>query len=136
MFADTSMFLWRPYGVADAELLHEWPWVFQNMLTKPLECKLTKAFLLKAKREIPNEPESVRPLIARITDCMLQHIAQSRAAPVLQARLRRFCVHRRNEQVVAVLGAIHPRLGSQSMLGSMLGEDMLQIVLRGWSHTG
>ena len=127
---DTSKFLWRPYGVTDAELLHEWPYVFQNILTKPIGYKHSEGMLRAQVRDPLKFPAEVRPRIMRIASLLLLHIAQTRAAPVLQARLKRVCVHRRNEQTVAVLGAIHPRLGDQSLLGSMLGEDMLQIVLQ------
>ena len=123
IFTDTSQFLWRPTGVTDREILDEWPYVFQNMLTRPVSTKYTEGLLLKSRQDFPD-----MPLIMSITDRMLHHITSYRAVLVLQARIRRF--HQKHEKVVAVLGATHSRLGSKSLLGSMLDADMLQIIVQ------
>ena len=126
---DTSKFLWRPFGVTDAELMNEWPYVFRNILTRPIGFPQSEGILLRTRRDLARDtPAEYRPLLRRIVDIMLQHIEAHRAAPPLQARIRCFCAERRRKQIVTVLGALHPR--SESLLGLMLGRDMLWAVLR------
>jgi hypothetical protein len=127
LFTDTTRFLWRPTGVTDAELLYEWPYVFQNMLTRPIGLKATEGYLRQMQRDL-----LLTPRLMPIADRMLHHIAAHRAAPFLQARIRRIVrrFNYKHEKMVAVLGATHTRLGEKSLLGEMLDVDLLQIVFQ------
>ena len=117
IYTDASQFVWRPAGVTDAEVLEEWPYVFQAMLTRPIDGRMN----LKSEQFRSLHP-SVTPIVHRI----LTHLHTHRAAQALQARIRRASV--RHERVVAILGATHSRLGERSLLGLVLGPDVREVL--------
>ena len=127
---EISQFLWRPFGYTDAEILKQWPYCYQKSLTRPIGYKCSERMIRMDIARETTIPVDVRPMVIRAANSILKYIEINKIVPMLQARLKR--LHRRHEhlQAVAVLMAIHPRLGGQSLLGTMLGQDMLQLVVQ------
>ena len=72
--------LWKPHGTTEDEILEEWPYTFQKMLTKPIGFPASMGLLDSAERTIKDMP-FIESIIQRIRTHITAHLQELRDEP-------------------------------------------------------
>ena len=73
--------LWKPHGTTEEEILEEWPYTFQMMLTKPIGFPATMALLAYAERTI-RDPPVIKSIIRLIRTHITAHLQEHGPKPM------------------------------------------------------